>query len=258
MGLFSKDKCDLCGKESRSGISNYYDGDEAVKICNQCIDEKFHCDGLRSLELFGLIQEEVDMNALKRYQEYYERVAGDPQNRNTDSSDITIGTECYFINSKFTLLPPYKDVVILNKDVKIIALTTLKNNDTKNDIMMISYFLDSDIIPQISVVTAAKSGLFSSKAKKYREGLNTLFNENYHDLKYPVMEAGELKKMVKKTDDLDLGSISRDKLLNKLDNAQRGKGEFGTKEILGLCVQSDMAWAIEFNKSMGYDVKIVR
>lgn len=246
MGLFSKEKCSVCGKESRL-LSKYNSSMGTKHLCDNC-KQNMHAVGFIWAEDY--YNKRPTFEQIENYQKFY-----------SDCGNILIHTKNTIVvnfsdivfNKDVVCFPQYPDLMIPSDDVFLVVYTDLpKYSTTFTDAFLLTFFTTNRTIPYYSIIMAGKANFFSltGKAKDYREATFSIIESIFTNLICPVDKAKVAKKLVKKDISYNL-SVDKKQLISWLDDAEYLSGQFNPKSA-----ERDVSkdnWAIEFFKQ--YDIE---
>lgn len=262
MGLFSKKKflCEKCGKEfekrlnlngnlcddcwnaeqnqkraleaSIKGYINYasdvffkeYSSDEMRKIIDhrdEILDKFQHDGGITRVDL---------KNASDNYKTLTDEQAAEVLVRVANSSVSSTMGSAY--SGEFFVPTHYEGMIVDAKDIFAVGYTSdYKLSGGNTEVILCAIFTNDPYVPVFPMIYVGKIGFFSvTKSKKGREGVNALFESMCPNLKYPVGDIKQLKKMIKQEETIK-GNLESKFMLDQISNASVSSGIFDTKKM---------------------------
>lgn len=265
MGFFSKKvyTCAICGKEvsSRLPLGDF--------VCDECM-KKYRVQGYidyrndlssftapipeipfedyekiaakrdRILEKYCRA-DKITREELEYARDNYKKMSRDQITdfieRMLDSIIIIYGLGCGLGHGStgcFYVLSKYDDVVVDTEDIFAVGFTSdLKLEFSKTgEVILCAVFTNDPHVPVFPVVYFGKRGLFEAfKSKKGREAVKFIFNTMCPNLKYPVDDLKQLKKIIKESDHIE-GNLDKEFMLDKISDARTGSGIFKTDKMV--------------------------
>lgn len=134
----------------------------------------------------------------------------------------------------------YEGVAVAAEDVFAVAYCRdyklVQSQDQANvEALLCVVFTNDPYIPVFPMVYFGKIGLFAIKSKSGRMGVEETFSRRCPNLAYPVMEAKQLKKILK--GEASKGKIDSQAMLKYLSDAGSSIGIFDTKFMTDILPQ---------------------
>lgn len=249
MGLFSKEKCSICGKESRW-----------LDFFEDTTGEKHLCDSCKAkMKVAGYAEYRNYTEKYLGFAKYddilkYSKYVSDLKQSGAVGNDkfaSVFEVDSFCINTDFISVYSYDNLIIDTKDVFAVCIENAPGlSSTFVEAMVLTIFTTNPLIPFISIVTAGKKEFFSiMKAKKYREYLVTELELMCPNIKYTAMSAREMKKFIKN----DSTSVIEKKVFKEyVSDLQSGYGKLNPSKILRYQRETAPEWVLKLHNDLGY------
>ena len=249
MGIFSANRCEICGQEKRHDVHKYKSQTGDKYICDDCLvslDADGYVDYCTFITKFPYTYESI-----LAYSKYYKNTIF-----KTEASSWPDGRPDTFfvsqhtcINRNFTLLNHYGGLGVMNDEVFSISLASSSSiSSATSEGIIITYLTTNPFVPYFRDLVLAKKGLFSSKAKGERDFINNMYPQYYRCLRYPISEVKDMEKFIKQDANFDKNTKK-----NYLSILQNSRYDFDAiDKLTGDARMNKGFWAANFNEDLGY------
>lgn len=250
MGFFSKEKCSVCGKESRL-LSDYASVDGTKWLCSDC-EDKMNVQGFIMASYH--YENRISYEAIQNYQKFYWQTTNMVRQKAAMQGGLAINFDDIIFNEDVVCFPEYKNLIIPTSDILLVVHSDVaRYSDTYTDAFMVTFFTKNKTIPYYSMILSGRASYFSltGKAKKYREAAFGLMGSHFKNLKYPIGGAMEIRKLIKHDPDYDM-PFEKEKLRDMLFDVYVHSNKFKVKNAERKI--ADPLWAIQYFLNAGISV----
>lgn len=249
MGVFSANRCEICGQEKRHGVRKYKSQNGDKYICDDCLvslDADGYVDYCTFITKFPFTYESI-LAYSKQYKNTIFKTEASywPDGR----PDTFFVSQHTCINRNFTLLNHYGGLGVMNDEVFAISISTNSRiSGATTEGIIITYLTTNQFVPYFRDLVIAKKGLFASKAKNERNFIFNIYPQYYRCLRYPISEGKDMEKLIKQDANLDKNTKK-----NYLSILQNSRLDFDAVNKLDDDARMNKGlWAPQFNEDLGY------